>query len=38
MISVIAGLGLTVIALIILAIFALRERKMTRQKSLQSTL
>ena len=38
MISVIAGLALTVIALIILAIFALRERKMTRQKSLQSTL
>ena len=32
-VSVIAGLALTVIALIILAIFAVRERKMTRLKS-----
>jgi hypothetical protein len=37
MISVLAGLALTVIALIVLAIFALRERKMTRPKILQST-
>ena len=38
LISIIAGLALTVIALVILAILALREGKITRQKSFSSTL